>query len=181
MARVALGGSLRNSVQVCKGAAVEQPGRHTISFVPRGILTDVRTATIPSQAVDTSLPPAELIAVSVKRSSRAHMFHFYSLLCEIASVPHKAPIVWISVDRLAVLSGVPAKKGKEMETAATGRTHILVVVDRPRSPRVIRCEGTGATNTHLMWVNESLLSVRAPNSSLSIRVLGNSLRGFPGP
>jgi len=75
-------------------------------------------------AVDTSLPPSELIADSVKRSSRAHMFHFYSLLCEIASVPRKAPSAWISADRLAVLSGVPAEKEKkEMETVATGRTH----------------------------------------------------------
>ena len=67
--------------------------------------------------------PAELIADSVKRSSRAHMFHFYSLLSEIASVPRKAPSAWISADRLAVLSGVPAEKEKkEMETAAAGRT-----------------------------------------------------------
>jgi hypothetical protein len=52
------------------------------------------------------------------------MFHFYSLLCEIASVPRKAPSAWISADRLAVLSGVPAEKEKkEMEAAATGRTH----------------------------------------------------------
>jgi len=74
-------------------------------------------------AVDTSLPPAGLIADSVKRSSRAHMFHFYSLLCEIASVPRKAPSAWISADRLAILSVVPAEKEKEMETAATSRTH----------------------------------------------------------
>ncbi|KAF8495991.1 hypothetical protein F5888DRAFT_1804548 [Russula emetica] len=71
-------------------------------------------------AVDTSLPPAELIADSVKRSSRAYIFHFFSLLCEIASVPHKAPSAWIFADRLAVLSGVPAEKvKKEMETAAS--------------------------------------------------------------
>jgi hypothetical protein len=139
--------------------AKEQPGTHTISFVPRGILTDVRTATLPSQAVDTSLPPAELIADSVKRSYITRPY-VPSLLCEIAFVPHKGPSVWMSADRLAIslVSGVPAKKGKkEMETAATGRT--LVVVDRPtgRSPR---SEGTGATNTLFMWVNESLLSVR---------------------
>jgi hypothetical protein len=42
--------------------AKEQPGTHTISFVPCGILTDVRTATLPSQVIDTSLLPAELIA-----------------------------------------------------------------------------------------------------------------------
>ena len=102
----------------------EQPGTHTILFVPHGILIDVRTVSLPSQAVDTSLPPTELIADSVKRSSRAHMFHFYSLLCEIASVPRKAPSAWISADRLAVLSGLPAEKEKkETEPAATGRAH----------------------------------------------------------
>jgi hypothetical protein len=119
MARIALGGSLRDTVQVRKGAAWYA---HNL-FVPRGILADVHTATIPSPAVDTSLPPAELIADSVKRSSRAHMFHFYSLLCEIASVPRKAPSAWISADRLAVLSGAPTEKDMEMEAAATGRTH----------------------------------------------------------
>jgi hypothetical protein len=108
--------------------AKEQPGTHTISYVPHKILTDVLTH-LP-EAVDTSLPPAELIADSVKRSSRAHMFHFYSLLCEIASVPRKAPSAWISADRLAVLSGVPAEKEKkEMDAAATDRTH------DPRSSR----------------------------------------------
>jgi hypothetical protein len=40
--RVTLSSSLRNSVQVCKG----RPGTHTISFVPRGILADVRTVTL---------------------------------------------------------------------------------------------------------------------------------------
>ena len=51
------------------------------------------------------------------------MFHFYSLLCEIASVPRKAPSTWISADRLS-LSGVSAEKEKkEMETVATGRAH----------------------------------------------------------
>jgi hypothetical protein len=52
------------------------------------------------------------------------MFHFYSLFCETASVPRKAPSAWISADHLAVLSVVPTEKErKEMETAATGRTH----------------------------------------------------------
>ncbi|KAH9049815.1 hypothetical protein EDB83DRAFT_2543167 [Lactarius deliciosus] len=48
-------------------------------------------------AVDTSLPASELIADSVKRSSRAHVFHFYALLCEIVSIPRKAASAWISL------------------------------------------------------------------------------------
>ncbi|KAI0270120.1 hypothetical protein BGY98DRAFT_1100900 [Russula aff. rugulosa BPL654] len=89
------GGSFRNSVQVRKGQPV----------------------------VDTSLPPADLIAGSGKRSSRAQVLHFYSLLCEIASVSRKMPTAWIA-DRLAVLSGVPAEKEKkEMDTEVTSRIH----------------------------------------------------------
>jgi len=52
----------------------------------------------------------------VKRSSRAHMFHFYTLLCEIASLPRKSPNGWIAADRLA-RSGRPAA-GEEKERAA---------------------------------------------------------------
>jgi hypothetical protein len=52
MARVALGGSLRNSGHVRK--LKEQPGTHTISFIPRRILTVVRTAALLSQTVDVS-------------------------------------------------------------------------------------------------------------------------------
>ncbi|KAI9435094.1 hypothetical protein H4582DRAFT_1817945 [Lactarius indigo] len=51
--------------------------------------------------VDTSLPASELIADSVKRSSRAHVFHFYALLCEIVSIPRKATSAWVTADRLA--------------------------------------------------------------------------------
>jgi len=36
-------------------------------------------------AFDTSLPLYELVADAVKRSSCAHMFHFYTSLCETAS------------------------------------------------------------------------------------------------
>ena len=50
------------------------------------------------------------------------MFHFYSLLCEIASVPRKAPNAWISADRLAVLFGVPAEKE---ETGKYGFVNVL--------------------------------------------------------
>ncbi|TFK22523.1 hypothetical protein FA15DRAFT_757922 [Coprinopsis marcescibilis] len=40
--------------------------------------------------------PSELIADSVKRSIIAHLFHFYPVLCEIASIPRKTPVTWVS-------------------------------------------------------------------------------------
>ncbi|KAK0441196.1 uncharacterized protein EV420DRAFT_1650111 [Desarmillaria tabescens] len=45
-------------------------------------------------ALDVSLTPSLLIADAVKRSSVAHLFHFYGVLCEIASIPRKAPSSW---------------------------------------------------------------------------------------
>ncbi|KAK0468574.1 hypothetical protein IW261DRAFT_1518270 [Armillaria novae-zelandiae] len=45
-------------------------------------------------ALDVSLTPSLLIADAVKRSSVAHLFHFYGVLCEIASIPRKTPSTW---------------------------------------------------------------------------------------
>ncbi|KAG2037155.1 hypothetical protein BDR03DRAFT_1092081 [Suillus americanus] len=45
--------------------------------------------------VDVSLSPSAHIADVVKRSSVAHLFYFYSVLCEIASIPRKTPSAWV--------------------------------------------------------------------------------------
>ena len=85
-----------------------------IIFYPRWLICgNAQSAT---EAIDGSLPPSGLIADAVKRSPRAHMFHFYALLCEIASLPRKSPNGWIAADRLARSSGPAA--GKEKERAA---------------------------------------------------------------
>ncbi|KAJ7597649.1 guanine nucleotide exchange factor in Golgi transport N-terminal-domain-containing protein [Mycena floridula] len=46
-------------------------------------------------AIGSSSSPSVLIADSVKRSSVAHLFHFYPTLCEIASIPRRAPSSWV--------------------------------------------------------------------------------------
>ena len=46
-------------------------------------------------AMDQSLPPSTLIADAIKRSTKAHLFHFYTILCEIVSIPRKPPTVWV--------------------------------------------------------------------------------------
>ncbi|KAG1761397.1 hypothetical protein EDD22DRAFT_954038 [Suillus occidentalis] len=45
--------------------------------------------------VDVTLSPSALIADVVKRSPVAHIFYFYSVLCEIASIPRKTPSAWV--------------------------------------------------------------------------------------
>lgn len=71
--------------------------------------------------VDTSLPASELIADSVKRSSCAHVFHFYALLCEIVSVPRKAASAWIAADRLVAPALV---KPGDMDKGSTAAVHV---------------------------------------------------------
>ncbi|KAG1719544.1 uncharacterized protein EDB91DRAFT_1240566 [Suillus paluster] len=46
-------------------------------------------------AVDVTLSPSMLIADVVRRSPVAHLFYFYSVLCEIASIPRKTPSAWV--------------------------------------------------------------------------------------
>ena len=45
--------------------------------------------------LDTPLTPRELISDSIKRSTVAHLFHFYPVLCEIASIPRHSPTAWV--------------------------------------------------------------------------------------
>jgi hypothetical protein len=98
-------------------------------------------------AVDTSLPPSEVIADSVKRSSRAHVFHFYALLCEIVSVPRKAPSTWVVAERLA--SG---GKGKEKDEGP-----IAVRVHHPLG-RVAMRAGNGSDPGRLVSLDARALA-----------------------
>ncbi|KAH9955055.1 hypothetical protein BC827DRAFT_1262095 [Russula dissimulans] len=72
-------------------------------------------------AIDTLLSPSELIADSVKRSTRAHVFHFYALLCEIASIPRKAPNAWITADRLVAPGRHAGKEPANVQTHLNDR------------------------------------------------------------
>jgi hypothetical protein len=82
---------------------------------------------VPQIAIDGSLQPSELIADAVKRSSRAHVFHFYTLLCEIASVPRKAPSAWIAADRVVATGKEKEQDGSRLSAqaaASVGRGHV---------------------------------------------------------
>lgn len=75
-------------------------------------------------AVDTSLAPSALVADVVRRSSVAHLFYFYPILCEIASIPRKTPSAWV-VTSPAVGEGgshgrigAPESNGKVVEVDA---------------------------------------------------------------
>ena len=53
-------------------------------------LSDVST-----RVEDTPPTPRELVSDSIKRSTVAHLFHFYPVLCEIASIPRRSPTAWV--------------------------------------------------------------------------------------
>ncbi|KAG5638067.1 hypothetical protein H0H81_002035 [Sphagnurus paluster] len=60
-----------------------------------GISEDPSKYAVEQPVIDTSFNPTQLIADAVKRSSVAHLFHFYPVLCEIASIPRKTPSAWV--------------------------------------------------------------------------------------
>ncbi|KAJ7641694.1 hypothetical protein FB45DRAFT_900796 [Roridomyces roridus] len=63
---------------------------------------------IEQPAIDTSLGPSLLIADAVKRSPVAHLFHFYPVLCEIASIPRQTPSSWV-VDKGSSVAELDAR------------------------------------------------------------------------
>lgn len=65
-------------------------------------------------AIDPSLPPSALIADVVKRSPVAHLFYFYPILCEIASIPRKTPAAWVP-------AGLPVGARDQGETGPRDR------------------------------------------------------------
>jgi hypothetical protein len=68
-------------------------------------------------AIDSSLPPSNLIADAVKRSSVAHLFHFYHVLCDIASIPRKTPSAWVMAEAPSLLlPSSPSATGDHVNT-----------------------------------------------------------------
>ena len=53
-----------------------------------------------SAKLDTPPTPRELVSDSIKRSTVAHLFHFYPVLCEIASIPRHSPTAWVQASTL---------------------------------------------------------------------------------
>jgi hypothetical protein len=83
--------------------------------------------------MDSTATQSQLIADAVKRSSVAHLFHFYPVLCEIASIPRKAPSMWVMADvegsrRQSSLSlaVTPAVDGRDETKGSIGNVNLGV-------------------------------------------------------
>ncbi|KIJ91398.1 hypothetical protein K443DRAFT_115078 [Laccaria amethystina LaAM-08-1] len=60
-------------------------------------LSDTPTAYCVEQpAISQYLSSSDLVTDAVKRSTIGHLFHFYPVLCEIASIPRQTPAAWIA-------------------------------------------------------------------------------------
>lgn len=49
--------------------------------------------------IDPTLQGAALISDAIRRSSKAHLYHFYGVLCDIASVSTNVPSMWIKDEK----------------------------------------------------------------------------------
>ncbi|KAG6810738.1 hypothetical protein H0H92_010542 [Tricholoma furcatifolium] len=61
-----------------------------------GLSEDPSRYAVQQPEIDSSQSPAQTIADAVKRSTTAHLFHFYPVLLEIASIPRKLPSTWVA-------------------------------------------------------------------------------------
>ncbi|KAH7100328.1 hypothetical protein BKA62DRAFT_706688 [Auriculariales sp. MPI-PUGE-AT-0066] len=76
------------------------PGAFLAAYAP---LPSEAALSLP--AIDASLPPSKLIAEAIKRSNRAHLFHLYPVLCDIAAIPRKSVSVWTAAFAPVALNG----------------------------------------------------------------------------
>ncbi|KAI5999270.1 hypothetical protein EDD15DRAFT_2508632 [Pisolithus albus] len=65
------------------------------SVQPRKYLDTQWYTSLIHVAVDPSLPASALLPDIVRRSSVAHLYHFYTILCELSSIPRQTPSAWI--------------------------------------------------------------------------------------
>ncbi|KAH8105097.1 hypothetical protein BXZ70DRAFT_887449 [Cristinia sonorae] len=66
---------------------------------------------IDQPSIDSTLPPSQLIRDSIKRSYKAHLFHFYPIFCEIVAIPRKTPSTWM-------MTSMPRSSSRDSSTAA---------------------------------------------------------------
>ncbi|TBU23332.1 hypothetical protein BD311DRAFT_674190 [Dichomitus squalens] len=74
---------------------------------------------IKQPGVDSSVPPSTLIADAIKRSTKAHLFHFYPILCEIVAIPRKTPTAWITMVTRSMSDAAQPKSMDEHPTTST--------------------------------------------------------------
>ncbi|KAJ3718582.1 hypothetical protein DFJ43DRAFT_1159494 [Lentinula guzmanii] len=78
-------------------ALSDNPTKYSLEQPPlTSLTTDAELATPVS-----SLSSKALISDAVRRSTVGHLFHFYTLLCEIASVPRRTPEAWVHIRPLS--------------------------------------------------------------------------------
>jgi hypothetical protein len=73
---------------------ISQPGKTSFSLSLYSPDHSVFLSAV-STRLDRPSTPRELVSDSIKRSTVAHLFHFYPVLCEIASIPRRSPTAWV--------------------------------------------------------------------------------------
>lgn len=67
----------------------------------------------------SSLTSKTLILDAVNRSSVGHLFKFYTLLCEIASVPRRTPEAWVHIRPAS--ASIASRYSEEQDPKVEGR------------------------------------------------------------
>lgn len=81
-------------------------------------------------AIEQPSEPTQMIADAVKRSTIAHLFHFYPILCEIVAIPRKTPAAWVMTkapksfhDAPSTASSVEVRRSVSWNQVSTGEVN----------------------------------------------------------
>ena len=90
-----------------------------------------------STRLDTPPTPRELVSDSIKRSTVAHLFHFYPVLCEIASIPRRSPTAWVQASVSSDSDKVNRSKNERDNGKAKGRLQKKENNNKEKTTRVV--------------------------------------------
>lgn len=86
-------------------ALSDSPSKYIDEQPSTSISLAVRCTSHCCAGIDPTLSPSALIADAVKRSTKAHLFHFFDIFCEIVAIPRKPPSIWVMTETARDASG----------------------------------------------------------------------------
>ena len=75
-----------------------------------------------------------MVSDSIKRSTVAHLFHFYPVLCEIASIPRRSPTAWVQA---SASDSDKANRGKNERDDGKAKGKLQKKENKEKSTRAV--------------------------------------------
>lgn len=96
-------------------ALSDDPAKYCLEQPPLASFASPQTSHLSAQQSS-----AGSISDAVKRSPVGHLFKFYTLLCEIVSVPRRTPEAWVHVKSVSTASSLASQRSEDRDLNMNG-------------------------------------------------------------